>query len=166
VDELRSANCDPTGIGIELTETVFMGRVGSVARHFDQVRLLGIRVALDDFGTGQSSLALLKSMFVDELKVDKSFVDEIVTNRRDMAIIRAMATLGDDLGLLLVAEGVETLAQASLLRELRCDRAQGFLWSTAVPLDEFLGLLPLVLPVSTDDASVVPVSSFNTVQLG
>jgi EAL domain-containing protein (putative c-di-GMP-specific phosphodiesterase class I) len=100
------------------------------------------------------------------LKVDKSFVDDIVTNRRDMAIIRAMVTLGNDLGLLLVAEGVEALAQASLLRELHCHRAQGFFWSTAVPLDEFLGLLPLVFPVSMDDASVTPASSLHTVQLG
>jgi diguanylate cyclase (GGDEF)-like protein len=166
VDGLRSASCDPTGIGVELTETAYMGQVGSVARHLDQLHLLGIRVALDDFGTGQSSLALLKSMSIDELKVDKSFVDDIVTNRRDMAIIRAMVTLGNDLGLLLVAEGVEALAQASLLRELHCHRAQGFFWSTAVPLDEFLGLLPLVFPVSMDDASVTPASSLHTVQLG
>ena len=81
-------------------------------RQIGEVRRLAVRVALDDFGTGHSSLALLRSMTVDELKVDRSFVSDMVTDERDMAIVRAMTSLGRDLGLLVVAEGVETLAQA------------------------------------------------------
>jgi EAL domain-containing protein (putative c-di-GMP-specific phosphodiesterase class I) len=69
------------------------------------------------------------------------------TDERDMAIVRAMTTLGKDLGLLVVAEGVETLDQATLLGRLDCDRAQGFLWSTAVPLGEFMTLLQTTFPV-------------------
>jgi diguanylate cyclase (GGDEF)-like protein len=136
--ELDRARCDPAGIGIELTETAVMAHLEEAARHIAQVRSFAVRVALDDFGTGHSSLALLRSMTVDELKVDRSFVSGMVDDPRDMAIVRAMTTLGKDLGLRVVAEGVETLAQATLLPDLRCDRAQGFLWSAAVPLDEFL----------------------------
>jgi diguanylate cyclase (GGDEF)-like protein len=136
--ELDRAQCDPAGIGIELTETAVMAHLEEAARHIAQVRSFAVRVALDDFGTGHSSLALLRSMTVDELKVDRSFVSGMVDDPRDMAIVRAMTTLGKELGLRVVAEGVETLAQATLLSDLRCDRAQGFLWSAAVPLDEFL----------------------------
>jgi EAL domain-containing protein (putative c-di-GMP-specific phosphodiesterase class I) len=147
LEELDRAGCDPGGIGIELTETAVMAHLDVAAHHIEQVRHFAVRVALDDFGTGHSSLALLRSMRVDEMKVDRSFVSGMVTDERDMAIVRAMTTLGKDLGLLIVAEGVETLAQASLLGQLHCDRAQGFLWSTAVPLGEFLTLLQATFPV-------------------
>lgn len=147
LEELDRAGCDPGGIGIELTETAVMAHLDVAAHHIEQVRRFAIRVAFDDFGTGHSSLALLRSMRVDEMKVDRSFVSGMGTDQRDMAIVRAMTTLGKDLGLLVVAEGVETLAQASLLGYLQCDRAQGFLWSTAVPLAELLTLLPSTFPV-------------------
>jgi diguanylate cyclase (GGDEF)-like protein len=147
LEELDRAGCDPGGIGIELTETAVMAHLDVAAHHIEQVRRFAVRVALDDFGTGHSSLALLRSMRVDEMKVDRSFVSGMDTDERDMAIVRAMTTLGRDLGLLVVAEGVETLAQASLLGQLHCDRAQGFLWSTAVPFGEFLTLLQATFPV-------------------
>jgi predicted signal transduction protein with EAL and GGDEF domain len=147
LSELNRAGCDPAGIGVELTETAVMAHLEDAARHISGVRRMAIRVALDDFGTGHSSLALLRSMTVDELKVDKSFVDDMVTDDRDMAIVRAMTSLGRDLGLLIVAEGVETLAQALLLAQLDCDRAQGFLWSPAVPLGEFLTLMQSTFPI-------------------
>jgi diguanylate cyclase len=139
--DLDRSHCDPVGIGIELTETAVMAHPDEAARHIDEVRRHSVRVALDDFGTGHSSLALLRSMTVDELKVDQSFVTDMMVDERDMAIIRAMTTLGQELGLRVVAEGVETLAQATALAELRCDRAQGFLWSTAVPIGAFLTLV-------------------------
>jgi EAL domain-containing protein (putative c-di-GMP-specific phosphodiesterase class I) len=115
---------------------------------------MAVRVALDDFGTGHSSLTLLRSMIVDELKVDRSFVSDIVHDDRDMAIVRALTSLGRDLGLLVVAEGVETLAQAARLADLRCDRAQGFLWSPAVPLREFRTLLGSTFPTRADALGV------------
>jgi EAL domain-containing protein (putative c-di-GMP-specific phosphodiesterase class I) len=139
--DLDRSHCDPAGIGIELTETAVMAHPDEAARHIDEVRRHSVRVALDDFGTGHSSLALLRSMTVDELKVDQSFVADMMVDERDMAIIRAMTTLGQELGLRVVAEGVETLAQATSLAELHCDRAQGFLWSTAVPIGAFLTLV-------------------------
>ena len=152
--DLERAGCDPAGIGIELTETAVMGHLDQAARQIGEVRRLAVRVALDDFGTGHSSLTLLRSMAVDELKVDKSFVNDMVTDGRDLAIVRAMTSLGRDLGLLVVAEGVETLAQAELLADLRCDRAQGFLWSPAVPLGELLTLVQTAFPVRAESQRV------------
>ncbi len=113
--QLVAAGCEPSGIGIELTETAVMANLDAAAREIERVRGVAVRVALDDFGTGHSSLALLRSMSVDELKVDRSFVAGMVTDQRDLAIVRAMTTLGREVGLVVVAEGVETLAQAALL---------------------------------------------------
>jgi diguanylate cyclase (GGDEF)-like protein len=147
---LRYANCHPGGIGVELTETAVMANLEVAARHIDRVRSYGVHVALDDFGTGHSSLSLLRSLSVDEIKIDRSFVLGVGTDAPDTAIVRAVAALGRDLGLGVVAEGVETLSQATLLEGLRCDRAQGFLWSAAVPLDALLTL-------SQSDSLVRPV---------
>ena len=143
---LESVGCDPSGIGIELTETAVMAHLEIAARQIERVRGLSVRVALDDFGTGHSSLTLLRTMSVDELKIDRTFVTGMVTDGRDLAIVRAMCTLGNDVGLVLVAEGVETLTQAAWLSRLGCDRAQGYLWSPAVPLGEFLGLMHSAFP--------------------
>ncbi len=156
VGDLERAHCDPSGIGIELTETAVMAHPAAAAVHIDKIRRLAIRVALDDFGTGHSSLALLRSMAVDELKVDQSFVFDMCSDPRDMAIVRALTSLGRDLGLLVVAEGVETLAQATLLGSLGCHRAQGFLWSSAVPVDDLVPLVRGTFPVRVDRLSVTP----------
>ncbi|MGO8870024.1 MAG: putative bifunctional diguanylate cyclase/phosphodiesterase [Acidimicrobiales bacterium] len=142
IADLSRARVDPEGIGVELTETAVMAHVDVAVRHIDAVRRAGIHVALDDFGTGHSSLSLLRSMAVDELKVDRSFVSGMASDPRDLAIVRAMTSLGRELGLVVVAEGVERLAQVAGLRHLHCDRAQGFLWSPAVPIDQLLSLVP------------------------
>lgn len=150
LDDLERAGCDPEGIGIEITETAVMAHLGHAAGRIGAVRQLAVRVALDDFGTGHSSLSLLRSMTVDELKVDRAFVKDMVTDKRDLAIVRAMTSLGKELGLQVVAEGVETLAQAAHLGRLQCDRAQGFLWSPAIPLREFLTLVQTAFPVRSE----------------
>ncbi|MBV8462812.1 MAG: EAL domain-containing protein [Acidimicrobiales bacterium] len=141
VTQVTAAGCDPSGIGVELTETAVMAHLEVAARQFELVRGLSVRVALDDFGTGHSSLSLLRSLEVDELKIDRTFVAGMISSHRDLAIVRAMCSLGRDIGLMLVAEGVETLDQAAELNRLRCDRAQGFLWAPGVPLGEFLSLV-------------------------
>ena len=144
--QLAAADCDPAGIGVELTETAVMAHLDLAERQIERLRGVAVRVALDDFGTGHSSLALVRTVSADELKVDRTFVAGMVSNQRDLAIVRAMCNLGRDLGLVLVAEGVETLEQAALLNRLRCDRAQGFLWSPAIPLGEFLALMHSAFP--------------------
>ncbi len=148
VTQVEAAGCDPSGVGVELTETAVMAQPEAAAAQMERVRGLSVRVALDDFGTGHSSLALLRSMSVDELKIDRTFVAGMMTSGRDLAIVRAMCTIGREVGLVIVAEGVETLAQASMLTRLGCDRAQGFLWSPAVPLGELLVLVRSAFPTA------------------
>src|SRR6185369_1351539 len=99
-------------------------------------REIGIKVALDDFGTGHSSLTLLRSLPIDRVKIDQTFVREITRDASDAAIVRSVITLANDLGLEVVAEGVESPEQAQVLEQLGCQYAQGYLWAKALPLDE------------------------------
>jgi len=106
-----------------------------------RLRALGFQIAIDDFGTGYSSLALLQRMPVDRIKIDKSFVDQLVDDPNDAAITRAIIALGQNLGFAITAEGVETEAQRDCLRQLGCDDAQGWLYSRAMPAEEVPGWL-------------------------
>jgi EAL domain-containing protein (putative c-di-GMP-specific phosphodiesterase class I) len=110
--------------------------VAAAAREIASARALGVKVALDDFGTGHSSLTLLRALTIDRVKIDRTFVTELTRDERDAAIVRRVIGLAGDLGLDVVAEGVETPEQARLLSELGCPRAQGFLWAKALPLGE------------------------------
>src|SRR5207245_9810818 len=106
--------CDPNLIGLELTETGVLGDVVAAAREIAAVRELGVKVALDDFGTGHSSLTLLRSLTIDRVKIDRTFISEFTRDSRDAAIVRRVIALAHDLGLDVVAEGVETPGQARL----------------------------------------------------
>jgi diguanylate cyclase (GGDEF)-like protein len=128
--------CDPNLIGLEITETAVLPDVAVAAREIAAARALGVQVALDDFGTGHSSLTLLRSLTIDRVKIDRTFVGELTRDARDAAIVRRVIALARDLGLDVVAEGVETPEQARLLLELGCTRAQGWLWSKALPIAE------------------------------
>ena len=128
--------CDPNLIGLEITETAVLPDVTVAAREIAAARALGVQVALDDFGTGHSSLTLLRSLTIDRVKIDRTFVGEFTRDTRDAAIVRRVIALAHDLGLDVVAEGVETPEQARMLLELGCTRAQGWLWSKALPIVE------------------------------
>jgi diguanylate cyclase (GGDEF)-like protein len=128
--------CDPNLIGLEITETAVLPDVTVAAREIAAARALGVQVALDDFGTGHSSLTLLRSLTIDRVKIDRTFVGEFTRDTRDAAIVRRVIALAHDLGLDVVAEGVETPEQARLLLDLGCTRAQGWLWSKALPIAE------------------------------
>ncbi|HQX07505.1 MAG TPA: EAL domain-containing protein, partial [Zoogloea sp.] len=106
-----------------------------------ELKALGLSIAIDDFGTGYSSLAYLKRFPLDKLKVDQSFVREINEGPEDRAIVAAIVGLGHNLGLELVAEGVETAAMAATLRELGCDEFQGWHYGRAEPADVFAARL-------------------------
>ncbi|CAA9587763.1 MAG: diguanylate cyclase/phosphodiesterase (GGDEF & EAL domains) with PAS/PAC sensor(s) [uncultured Thermomicrobiales bacterium] len=105
------------------------------------LRAHGVRVAIDDFGTGFSSLSYLQRLPVDTLKVDRSFINGLGHDQENTAIVEAIITLAHPLGLQVVAEGVETTAQAAQLRALGCELAQGYLYSRPLPAVDLCGLL-------------------------
>ena len=107
---------------------------------------LGITLAIDDFGTGYASLAYLKRFPIDGLKIDRSFVQNITTDPSDRAIVKAIIAMARSLDLRVVAEGVETKEQLSLIREYGCHEYQGYFFSPAVEADAFAKLMPRVSP--------------------
>jgi EAL domain-containing protein (putative c-di-GMP-specific phosphodiesterase class I) len=112
------------------------------------LRALGISLSIDDFGTGYSSLAYLKRLAVDELKIDRSFVMNMEHDSADAAIVRSTIDLGRNLGLRVVAEGVETDGAWRILEDCRCDLAQGYLISRPLPADELSRWLSVRHPVA------------------
>ncbi|MBM6552092.1 putative bifunctional diguanylate cyclase/phosphodiesterase [Marinomonas ostreistagni] len=129
-------------IELELTESQLLKDIENSTDIIHYIRSLGIKVALDDFGTGYSSLSYLRNIPLDTLKIDRSFVAQIQegNNDYDMAVIKAVSMLAKQLGMHLVAEGVEQLDQEKILAEIGCDQLQGYLYSKPVPADEFLAL--------------------------
>jgi EAL domain-containing protein (putative c-di-GMP-specific phosphodiesterase class I) len=126
---------------LEITESAVMSDLAGAKRAVAEVKALGVRFALDDFGTGYSALSYLKHFPVDALKIDRTFVRDLPADRGDAAIVSAIVGLGHALNLRVVAEGVETAAQAALVRRLGCDEQQGFYYAQALPPDEFAALV-------------------------
>jgi EAL domain-containing protein (putative c-di-GMP-specific phosphodiesterase class I) len=142
VCEVLTANgLDPSVLCLEITESVLMDDVGTPANSLLALHELGVQLAVDDFGTGYSSLLSLRRFPVQVLKLDRSFVSGLGRNERDTAIVGSVIQLAHALGLVAVAEGVETEAQLEALVSLGCDRAQGYLWSPPVPPDAARDLL-------------------------
>jgi diguanylate cyclase (GGDEF)-like protein len=131
----------PRHFALELTETSLMGVDEETRQLLRALRGLGVRLSIDDFGTGYSSLSYLKHFPLDDLKIDRSFVSEVVSNPDDAAIVRAIIAMAHGLRLEVVAEGVETEAQLAFLRENGCEAAQGFLFAEPLPPDAFEKLL-------------------------
>ncbi len=133
---------------IEVTESVLGGDIDSVRRQLHELRDLGVLIAMDDFGTGYSSLSQLRTLPIDVMKVDRAFVKDLETDPDAVAIARTIVTLARALGLHIVAEGIETRAQAVLLTDMGCDQFQGFLYSKAVPARECAALGPFAVPAA------------------
>ncbi len=140
-DAIRTSDVDPSMLSLEITESALMGDVETSARAMHALRELGVRLAVDDFGTGHSSLAYLKQLPVDSLKIDRSFIAGLPEDQHDRSITEAIITLGRSLGLTIVAEGVETVEQWIALDELGCTVGQGFLWSPPIPASSFAPLI-------------------------
>ena len=132
---------EPSDIELEVTESTAMQNTEVTLGILDQLAAMGILLAIDDFGTGYSSLAYLKHLPIQHLKIDRSFVTDIETDANDAAICAATIALGHNLGLKLIAEGVETEQQREFLSRLGCDILQGYLYSKPLPLDEIIPYL-------------------------
>ncbi len=145
VDELRhllARTGAPAGcLKLELTESMLLDDIESIIGRMDELKGIGIRFSLDDFGTGYSSLAYLKRLPLNQLKIDQSFVRDVLTDPSDAAIAETIVALGNSLGLEVIAEGVETDAQRRFLADLGCRNYQGYLFSQPLPLPEFEAFL-------------------------
>lgn len=138
---LNSHDTPPDLIELELTERIFSDSLDEMAKMMSVLKDLGIRWSIDDFGTGYSSLNLLKKLPVDIIKIDKAFLDETETSNVSKIIIRKTVELTQELDKMVVCEGVETEEQASYLKAIHCDLAQGYLYSKPMPMEEFERLM-------------------------
>jgi PAS domain S-box-containing protein/diguanylate cyclase (GGDEF)-like protein len=138
---LDECGLEPGLLELELTESASMADADKSVALLAQLKAMGIRLAIDDFGTGYSNLNYLKRFPVDRLKLDRSFVHDLENDPDDLAIARAVVAMAHGLRLSVVAEGVETRGQLALLADLGCDLVQGWLFSRAVPGEEFAALL-------------------------
>ena len=132
---LRDTDVSPESLELEITETSIMSDPQRVIRTLDQIRHLGVRFAIDDFGTGYSSFAYLTKLPVSCIKIDKSFIQNIETDRDSSVIVKSIIDLGHNLGLKIVAEGVETIQSKRMLRVFQCDEGQGYYFCRPVPAD-------------------------------
>jgi len=140
---LVESGLSPDMLEFEVTETAAMENPQTAARRLDELGAMGLTLSIDDFGTGYSSLSHLRSLPLDALKIDRSFVRDIASDANDLAIARGTIALAHSLGLRVVAEGVETMAQWQLLRGLGCDEVQGYLIACPAPAEELAGILAL-----------------------
>jgi EAL domain-containing protein (putative c-di-GMP-specific phosphodiesterase class I) len=138
---LRETGVQPHQLALELTESALMKNAPAHAEALQDLRNDGVHIEIDDFGTGYSSLSCLKQLPVDTLKIERSFIRHLDTNGSDEAIVGAILTLARNLGLHVVAEGVETPAQLQVLGRHGCEIAQGFYFSRPLPGEEYRELL-------------------------
>jgi diguanylate cyclase (GGDEF)-like protein/PAS domain S-box-containing protein len=137
---LRRHRLPPDAIEIEVTETIALGRDDQVLAPFRALRDRGVRIAFDDFGTGHASLSTLRDFPLTTLKIDRSFIRDLLTEPADAAIVQALLAMGRGMGLDVIAEGVETQAQATVLQTMGCRFAQGFLYGKALAPENFAPL--------------------------
>jgi diguanylate cyclase (GGDEF)-like protein/PAS domain S-box-containing protein len=134
---LRSSGADPGRLTIELTEHVMLNDIDQVSAIMRQLKQLGIEFALDDFGTGYSSLSYLKRLPIDTIKIDRSFINDLENDPSDRAIVQTVVNIARNLGVSVIAEGVETEGQSAVLRDLGCRTFQGYLFGAPMSLDDF-----------------------------
>ncbi len=136
LDEVETAGIDPARITLEITESALLGDHRSVAARLATLRDAGVSIAVDDFGTGYASLAYLTSLPLDMLKIDRGLIAQIVQRERDRIVVKALINLARELGLKVVAEGLETAEQLALLKDWGCDLYQGFYGAPPLTHDE------------------------------
>jgi len=140
-DALRDSGLNPSQLELELTESIAMRDVDASVTMLEGLRTMGVRLSIDDFGTGYSSLSYLQRFPLSRLKIDQSFVRDLLTNENNAKITRAIIAMAHSLNLSVLAEGVETDEQLARLREEGCDEVQGYLFSRPVCAEEFESML-------------------------
>ncbi|MFZ3173987.1 MAG: bifunctional diguanylate cyclase/phosphodiesterase, partial [Thiobacillus sp.] len=148
-DCLAQSGLPPGWLEIEITESAAMHDIEQATATLDRLKALGVQLALDDFGTGHSALAWLRRFPIDKLKLDQSFVRTMASDPANAAIVRAVITLGREMGLVVLAEGVEENGQLARLRAMRCDQVQGYLFSKPLTEPQLLELLAGLPPEDT-----------------
>ena len=138
---LHKAGVCPGQLELEITESTIMQHIDAAASTMRALHCSGMKISIDDFGTGYSSLNHLKRFPINTVKIDRSFIRDITIDSDDAAIVSAIISMAHSMGLRVIAEGVETAAQLSILRDLQCNEIQGFLFSPPVPPDEATALL-------------------------
>ncbi|MBA3505946.1 MAG: EAL domain-containing protein [Betaproteobacteria bacterium] len=134
---LEETGLEPRYLDLEITESMVMGKTEFAVPTLKDLKALGIALTIDDFGTGYSNLGYLKSFPLDQIKIDRSFVQDLPNSNDAASIARAIVSMGHSLGLRVIPEGVETFAQARFLARIGCEHAQGFLYCKPLPAEEF-----------------------------
>lgn len=138
---LKETKLDPKYLDLEITESISIYNINKIIQILTELKAIGINVSIDDFGTGHSSLSYLKSFPITHLKIDKSFVDDIVSDKSNLVIIKAIIEMAHGLDLKVIAEGVESKEQLLYLEKLNCNAAQGYIFSRPLPTLEIEKLL-------------------------
>lgn len=149
---LRNTGLSPELLEIEITESLLMDDIESAVKTLYTLKNMGLRISIDDFGVGYSSLYYLKKLPVDTLKIDRSFISDMVDDNDDKAIISAIVSLASSLNLQVIAEGVENNQQLDMLKALDCCSVQGFLFAKPMKNDEFVSLLTSQQELVTDES--------------
>lgn len=137
-EALKASGLPPQSLELEVVESAVLYDTDQVIRILNNLRDLGVRIAIDDFGTGFSSLSYMKLMPANKIKIDRSFIKDVIQNRSDAAITQGVLSMAHHLGLEVVAEGVETDAHASFLKRHHCDLLQGYVFSRPLPYDQLV----------------------------
>jgi EAL domain-containing protein (putative c-di-GMP-specific phosphodiesterase class I) len=138
---LEDADLEPQYLELEITETTIMKDPGGAAQYLNELKKAGIKISIDDFGTGYSSLNYLRRLPFDALKIDISFIKNVLTDLNDAVIVKAIIAMAHNLDLKVIAEGVEQEGQLEFLRKHNCDVVQGYLVSPPVPAEAFSDFL-------------------------
>jgi len=136
-DILQRTGIDPANLELELTETILMEDVEANIRLMASLKAMGVKLAVDDFGTGYSSLNYLNRFPIDKLKVDRSFVSDMLSDPTNLAITKAIIGLGHTIGLRVTAEGVEHEEELCILQSVACDEVQGYYFAKPMPAADF-----------------------------
>ena len=145
---LAASGLPPDRLELELTESILLEDVDATIKTLRGLKSMGVKLSIDDFGTGYSSLSYLKRLAVDKIKIDQSFVRDLLTDADGASIVKAIIQLGHSLQLTVIAEGVELDAQLAFLSESGCDEVQGYLYSRPVPAEQLAQLLDIELAKS------------------